>query len=299
MAREPKVKEWKKKRIKSHTHSTQRALSWAFSMRINSRSTKSECLFRAKKQKFISHRFSMLAQCVRMRFSMDAFLCFDRDVRWPISHYCSAIKTISEKAPPSECDFEIEIENSFDFVLNSLEKSIFWLWFRDMRHSFSLWFTMVWFSLFVSFYCGRAMDKSGTMTRWQVPLVIWWLVHWIERSLLNLSAPRGPKTPKIRSFKLVLIDLSITIMIIFYCVYSKQTFYYYFFFFVEKLKSSILFLLAKIKKESFRYMNVPAFDYILISHCLLALLFLIFIDHEHPWAGDDRFFRCSFCILLN
>lgn len=170
-----------------------------------------------------------------------------------------------------------------------------------MRHSFGLWFTMVWFSLFVSFYCGRAMDKSGTMTRWQVPLVIWWLVHWIERSLLNLSALRGPKTPKIGSFKLVLIDLSITIMIIFYCVYSFQSKHFIIIssFFCREFKKFNSFTFGQDKKESFRYVNVPAFDYILISHCLLALLFLIFIDHEHPWAGDDRFFRRSFCILLN
>lgn len=80
-----------------------------------------------------------------------------------------------------------------------------------------------------------------------------------------------------------MIDLSITIMIIFIvCILFKSKHFIFIcsiFFIVKKFhkKSTSLhsFPFGKIKKESFRYLNVPAFDYILISrYCLLALLLL-------------------------
>lgn len=203
-------------------------------------------------------------------------------------------------------------KNSFDFVLNfirikkSSKRRRAFLPINEKNRFFGCDFVIhVTFSVFgvvrsglVQFICffllrKREMTMASTVGHLMIGSFDWTI------SIEFVCAARPENTQNWVTSKLVLIDLSITIMIIFYCVYSFQRkhFNIIFFFFVEKLKSSTslfssFFSFWPDKKREFPLFERPGvrlyFDIAVLFACVIIL---IFIHHAHPWAGDDRFFR--------
>lgn len=151
-------------------------------------------IFYAHQFSFIRIRMSFSGEKAKVHFSSIfygwffcfSFSCHDRDVRWPISHYCSLIKLYQKKSirvnvilkwklkthkkiiwSKKEVEVDVVWETRLRrraFSLFNEKNRFFRMWFGDIRHFFGLWFSVVWFGLVYLFLFIAEERKNGTMT---------------------------------------------------------------------------------------------------------------------------------------